>query len=291
MTMTTRRGFTLVELLIGLVLMLVVGGVLYKVLVSMQRTQRMQMEQSLMQENVRAGGMIVPTEFKEIGYDSNQLVAAGPAAVTSDLISIGANSIRFRAMRGVGLTCAIAVNEIRILKNVVFKYRDITTADSLLLFVERDPNLAADDDWQPLGISAVDLNSTCGADQAIRFTLTTNLPAGLTLSQVALGGPVRFFQDLEFGLYTNSGRSWLGSRTDANAGYQPVIGPLADDSGFALTYYDKSGNVTATRTSVRTIGITIRGRSAQGVSPGTGASQITNLDLTTRVALRNNLRP
>ena len=46
MTMTTRRGFTLVELLIGLILLMAVGAVNYQLLVNTQRVTRSQGQRS-----------------------------------------------------------------------------------------------------------------------------------------------------------------------------------------------------------------------------------------------------
>ena len=66
MTMTDRRGFTMVELMVALVLTLMVGGVTYALLVNSQRVSRSQTEHVGMQDNVRSGALIVASELRDI---------------------------------------------------------------------------------------------------------------------------------------------------------------------------------------------------------------------------------
>ena len=73
--MTTRRGFTLVELLIGLVLLGLVGAVTYQLLVNTQRVSRSQAQHIGMQDNVRSGALIIANELREVGYDQVTAVA------------------------------------------------------------------------------------------------------------------------------------------------------------------------------------------------------------------------
>jgi prepilin-type N-terminal cleavage/methylation domain-containing protein len=285
MTMRTRRGFTLIELMVGIVLVTMVTAIIYSLLLSMQQMSRRQAEQSNLQENVRAGAMILPAELREIGYDSSQVTGA----VTSDLLVAEPNRVRFRAMRGLGITCALVANELRVWKPM-FQVRAPAVGDGLLLFVERNASLAADDDWLQLAVSAVDMNSDCGGQPAIRLTLATAIDGGL-MSSIFVGGPLRVFQPMEFGLYTSDGRSWLGARSAEDDAYQPVLGPLADGDGFALSYLDNAGNSTINHPAVRTIKVTLRGRSDEPVKVGPGAPQIVPLNLDAYIALRNNLRP
>ena len=86
--MTTRRGFTLIELMIGLILMLAVAAVTYQLLVNTQRVSRSQNQHIGMQDNVRSGALIVGNELREVGYD--QITAAGPAAAPGQVPGISA---------------------------------------------------------------------------------------------------------------------------------------------------------------------------------------------------------
>src|SRR5205814_7630602 len=116
--MTDRRGFTMVELMVALVLTLMVGGVTYGLLVNNQRVSRSQTEHVGMQDNVRSGALIVATELREVGYDSVPAAAPtlGPVPATnSDLILMQSGKLQYRAWRGIGFTCfAPAANELRL---------------------------------------------------------------------------------------------------------------------------------------------------------------------------------
>ena len=62
--MRYRRGFTLVEILVSLVVMVIVTGAIYKMLTSSQRLSRAQAERVSLQSNVRSGALIVPAELR-----------------------------------------------------------------------------------------------------------------------------------------------------------------------------------------------------------------------------------
>ena len=65
----SRRGFTLVELLVVMVLVTMLSAVVGRVMINGLRVSRAQMVQAGLQSNVRVGGLVVPLELREIGYD------------------------------------------------------------------------------------------------------------------------------------------------------------------------------------------------------------------------------
>ena len=105
----------MVELMVALVLVLMVGGVTYQLLVNNQRVSRAQTSQVSLQDNVRSGALILGNELREVGYDAVTATAAGAAAQVPglavannpDLVAIGPDSIRYRAMRALGFTCSV----------------------------------------------------------------------------------------------------------------------------------------------------------------------------------------
>src|SRR6476660_4242438 len=147
--MTTRRGFTLVELMIGLILLLAVAAVTYQLLVNTQRISRSQNQHIGMQDNVRSGALIMANELREVGYD--QITAASlpllqlrfpgaalVAGTNSDLRAIGPDSVTYRAMRGLGYTCQLSAgtNDVVVINNPIDvrqwqALRTLTTTDSL----------------------------------------------------------------------------------------------------------------------------------------------------------------
>jgi prepilin-type N-terminal cleavage/methylation domain-containing protein len=305
--MLNRRGVTLVELLVTIVLLSIVGLVSARVLTSMLRVTTAQVQLTGAQSTARTGALAIPQELREVGYDTIPGIGTN-----SDLEAIAANRITFRAMRGMGVTCALSfpvtgITEVRIRKPVLGLRTDgPLLTDSLRIFVENDVNRGDDDQWVSLTVTAIDPNSTCGADSAIRLTIDPTPkhtpPAGdeVDATDAFVGGPVRWYERMEYGpvIDATTGRAYVGARS-LSLGQNtllPIIGPLNDTTGFALTYYAADGTVldpaVAPHVDVRSIGVSLTGSTAGPIAlSGSSTRSRANLPVFTRVALRNNLRP
>ncbi|HEU5219419.1 MAG TPA: prepilin-type N-terminal cleavage/methylation domain-containing protein [Gemmatimonadales bacterium] len=302
--MLKRRGFTLVELMIAIVLLGVVGLAMAQTMTVMLRTTSAQVQMAAAQGTARTGSLAIPQEFREIGYDTIPGIGTD-----TDLEAIAGNQITFRAMRGMGVTCSVEPTgflEFRVLKPA-FGLRVPQATDSFRLFVEGDKNLGADDQWVSMRVSGVDLNSTCGANAAIRLTLASRPQMRLvgtgglvdvTSVYFFVGGPIRWYERMQYApvVDATSGQTYLGARS-LNLGeeLQPMIGPLSGSSGFALTYYAADGSVlnpaSAPKINVRSIGISMTGSTTAPITmSGSSARARGQAPVVTRVALRNNLR-
>ena len=93
----TRRGFSLIELMIAVVLLGLVSAAVYKVLVNSQRVYLAQTQTIDLQQNIRAAAAILPAEFRELD------------AADGDITGMGPDSIRMRAMRQLAFVCATPV--------------------------------------------------------------------------------------------------------------------------------------------------------------------------------------
>jgi prepilin-type N-terminal cleavage/methylation domain-containing protein len=327
MTMTTRRGFTLVELMIGLILLTAVGAVTYQLLVNSQRVTRSQVQHIGMQDNGRSGALIIANELRELGYD--EIDAARQAAITgwtflpntlplgtnSDLRAIGADSINYRAPRGLGYSCNLIPTGPTTLDVIVWNppnaaldprkwnaYRSITTTDSLMLFVENNPKTAADDIWLTVGVTANQSPQNCpdaAATPGIRFRVQIPAAAGiLTAALIAnapFGNPVRAFELMQLRSYASNGKVWLGMRPRPltfGTTLDPVVGPLSGAAqGLTFTFSDANNNNTNVADNVRSVRIGLQPMSDEMVRT-TGKYAVMDLDtVTTRVSLRNALRP
>ena len=309
MTMRTCRGFTMVELMIGLILTLAVGGVAYEMLLRSNRVTRAQGERIGMQDNVRSGALIITNELREIGYD---LVTAGataalgyaPAQTTrTDLIAIDPEWIEYHATRGFGFVCGVATGApatVTVTRGTWQELRAPTITDTLMLYIENASNTATDDAWVHLGVTAT-VNQACPSGVAgLAFQVAA--PAGLNLTTalnaVVLGGPVRVTEVMRMEHYVDpaDGKPYLGMRSvSANElTFEPVIGPLATNGGAdpGLTFvYRRADNATTTvLADVRAIELTLRGVTDQAIHGRRSYATIDTLGLTTRVALRNTLR-
>ena len=89
-----RRGFTMVELLVALVLLGIVSAALYRVLVNNQRLYQAQTARIDLSQNIRAAGSILPAEFRQLDASENDIYAMSPT------------SISLRATRWLGFACS-----------------------------------------------------------------------------------------------------------------------------------------------------------------------------------------
>jgi prepilin-type N-terminal cleavage/methylation domain-containing protein len=287
--MANRRGFTLVEIMIAMTLMLIVSGAAFKLLVTTQRLSRSQAEQASLQSNVRMGSLVVLNDLRELN------TVFGGAADRNDILTIAANDITYRAMRGIGFICqAPTATQIRITRSSFSGFRDpVAGRDGLYVFIDGDPDTEADDTWLPVAISAVATGTACpGALGDITLT-TPNTAALVSPPAIPVGTPVHIYEVMELKLHVADGRSWLGARSiSAGEAIQPVLGPLVDGNGFQLEYLDATGAITADRTAIKSIRVTIRGISDGAVTPGIeGSPTYVQDSLVTQVALRNSFRP
>jgi len=265
-----------------------VGTVIFKLLQSEQRVSNAQAERVMMQSSVRTGALVVPSELRELSTN---------AAGQTDLMQISADSVTYRAARGVGFTCAVTSTQIKILNTSVLPWnglRDISPGrDSLLLFVDSDPGKATDDVWVRLPVSSV-AATTCGSNAAIAVNtpnFLAQLPGGL-LSNVVVGGPVRTEEVMQLKSYASGGKQWVGiASLSGGDAVQPILGPITA-GGFQLAYFTGDGTATATLSAVRVIRITLIGVTDRAVAQGgvSGPNALLQDTLVTRVLLRNTPR-
>lgn len=292
-----RRGFTLVELMMALVLVFAVGAVTYALLVQNQRVSRSQVEHAGLQDNVRTGTLVVANELREIGYDSippDAGLGAG-TPVSPDLLVIQPGRLEYKAMRGIGFTCALpGSGQLRLHRATLLGLRQPEVGDSVTAHVEGDPATGADDAWVHAGITSVG-SGVCD-DGSPALALTVGFGGAALPSRMVVGGPVRFFEVMELRYYQSGGKSWLGSRSVSAGGViEPILGPLADSTatqrGLTFGYLDRSGAATTVPNEVREIAWTLKGVTDGAVrNAGSSAPARDSLTLSTSVALRNTLR-
>lgn len=305
--MSTRRGFTLVELMVAMVMTALVGAVTYRLLVNHQRVSRSQAARIGLTDNVRAGAIVAANELRELGYDSVPATAVpGVAALgqlpNSDLLLAQPGRVQYRAFRGFGVTCAPPSSARLVLRRALYYgVRDPVVDDSAAIFVEGSAATGADDAWVRAKIAGVAAAACTDGSAALAVDLAwPALPVGLgaaTAGAMVQGGPVRVFEVMEMQYYTSGGKSWLGMKSLSAGGViEPVAGPLADSTrgqrGMTLEYLDRNDAATATLAAVRAIRLSLRGVTDEKTYRSGGQSgAVDTLSMTARVALRNALRP
>ena len=298
MPLLGRRGYTIVELLIALVLLGMVSAAIYKVLVNNQRLYLAQTQTIDLQQNMRAAATILPAEFRELD------------AADGDIQAMSATSITMRAMRQLTFVCLTpplggGIGQLTLTVREAPLYGNKQTFlqnDSVLVYWEGDPLSRADDQWLPAQIKAVATGAVCNQDTlgAVNqgYTLTMqpqwiNNPALNVAQAITRGAPVRGFDNLTYSVYQSAtDNNWYLGQTNnsQNAAIQPVIGPLTGANGVTFSYYDSAGAVTAVPTQVAQIDIVVRTRTASPIRDASGVQAFKVDSVMTRVALRNNPR-
>ncbi len=295
MRLLARRGYTLIELLIALVLLGMVSAAIYKVLVNNQRIYLAQTQQIDLQQNIRAAAAILPAEFRQID------------AADSDIIAMGPDSIRTRVIRQLSFLCLAPVLgggvgqiTLTVRQTPIYGTRiTFTPNDSLLVYYEGDPTRRSDDSWLRGQVKTVTpLSSGCpgpSPHDAFVLTLDPNWIAGSQANVpgvITTGSPILGFDKVVYRVYQSSDNNWyLGIRSPAGSGtIQPLIGPLIGSNGVTFGYFDALGAVTANPTQVARIDITLRARTTAPIRDVSGAIAYKVDSVVTSVALRNNPR-
>lgn len=311
-----RPGMTLIELMISMLLLSVVMGTVLSVVMRQQRFYRSASEIMETRGQLRSATAILPVELRGV---STQVRDATSAVVGSDILSMGANMIEFRATFGAGIVCDNAAGTVTLypveplssgLRLGGFLYEP--AVGDVMFFLNNGQGGSADDRWERhvIATTATSANCTTGlaastaADLAIprrQYTFSPTIPS----TDIVAGAPVRVARTVKYELYQDatSGLWYLGQsvKNEASGAYgsrEPVAGPyLAGTgnpatSGLYLRYLDVNGNILtandlATRQSVTRIDVIVRGQTAtdvRGSGFGTGNKQVLQ---SISVAIRN----
>jgi prepilin-type N-terminal cleavage/methylation domain-containing protein len=281
--MLSRRGFTVAELVVALVLTGITSAAVYQELVDNQRPYRHQTQRVELDDNLRSAVVILPAELRELD-------ASDPLG--SDIVEMTDSSITYKAMRTLHWVCVTQASGATLyLDTSLIGLRAIDPGyDSLLIFADSQTILTRDDRWIHANVTSTSTGTDCsGGAPSIRVNVR---PAVTTSDSVLAGSPVRGFEVVEVRRYVDAaGVTWLGQRryhkSTGWTGLQPVVGPL-QTSGLRFRYYAKDGTTTADRTRVARISLTVIGRTPQTVRLADKSMGYLVDSLTTNVALRNN---
>jgi len=295
----SRRGFTMIELLVALVLLGIVSTAIYRVLVNNQRLYMAQTQRIDLSQNIRAANTILSAEFRELD------------AFDGDIVAMAPDSVVIRGMRWLSFICVAPVlNGVNAGNQMIIRGRQVgdpmffgsryinETTDSLLIYLDGNQTTRLDDYYVPARLSATPGNQQCPAVGAVpaqpgtRIVFDGNFIAGTNLAgAITVGAPVRGFERVKYRLYQPSGdTSWYVGFQPGGQTIQPLIGPLLTN-GLTFQYFNAAGAVTAVRTQVARIDVTVRARTTAQVRAGGQAARRAIVDsITFSVALRNNRR-
>ncbi len=271
-----RRGFTMIEVIVALVVGLVVLGSVVQMLIVQGRGYKKQREQVDVRETAREAGALLSWDLRQAA------VAGSPFAV------MAANTVTLRSFRGLGTICAKHA--------LLARYGLWKTGGNILASVD-DTALVYQigrGQWNKLKITAVGTPVAMGVtacawpgarppDLVVEFAVTTTTDT----SYIKIGAPFRNFRRVEYAEYQQNNRWWLGRKVGAAASYELLTGPLLSpaSNGLAFTYYDTLGAVTANTAAVGSVAFTLRTESFKNATVASGYTYQHD-SLTTKVAVR-----
>jgi prepilin-type N-terminal cleavage/methylation domain-containing protein len=271
-----RRGFSLIELIVGLVIGVMLLGGVVQLMIVQGRGYRKQREVADVRETAREAASLLT-------WDLRQSMLGGSTPTV-----MGAGTVSLRSPRGVGTVCAK--------HPTLARYGLWRTGGNILATVDDSALVyqVGRDKWSALRITAVGTPATMGVtacawpgarppDVVVEFGVT----AKTDTSYIKVGAPFRGFRRVEYSEYQQNGRWWLGRRIGAATAYEQLTGPLLapTSNGLRFTYYDTLGVVTASPTALGSVAFTLRTESYKNTYVGT--TYVYQRDsLTTRVAVR-----
>ena len=273
MSLRSRQGAGLVEMLIAIIVVSIVLASMVGVLIQQQRFY--------MVTGDAANAVNVLTRL-ETQVKPDLLPLSSSA---NDVVYADADSLTLRAFRGVYAVCekTLGLNALLTLRSLA-NARPVP-ADSGLVYSQGTRGTITDDYWQPVDVVSV-VAGTCPDGTAGWVAAVNGL--GAVYGEIPLGAPVRVFKRASYWLAAEDG-DWL-LKTDAlGGGVTTVGGPLAPASEAAgsvlrFRYYDKAGNETTTLAQIARIDLETR---VEGVVPTTRGGDPLNKDRTISVKLRN----
>ena len=271
-----RRGFTLIELIVALVIGMVVLTAVVRMMIVQGRGYRKQREVIDVRETVRDAATLLTWDLRQSFVGASSLASMSPG------------SVALRSPRGVGIVCAKHAS--------LARYGLWKTGGNILAGMD-DSALVYQlgrDKWTPLKITAVGTPMAMGVtacawpgarapDIVVEFAVGTKSDT----SSIKIGAPFRGFRRVEYAEYQLNNRWWLGRKVGDATSYEQLTGPLASSagSGLAFAYYDTLGAATTNPAAVGSIAFTLRTESYKNTYIGTTYAYQRD-SLTTRIALR-----
>ena len=305
-----RRGITLPEMMVVLVLLSLVVGGLMTVLVRQQRFYTGTSEIIQTKGSARQAIDILSSELRGISTGTR-----GGAPNNVDIYAMSDTSLTFRSQFGASVVCTIDPTRTVITlpprtmaaQNALTSFLyDARAGDSVFVFDQGAQQGTQDDRWwrvalardpavgncpvAPAGFTA----SAAEAAQGIQLTLT-----GALVPTVQLGAALRFFRPASYSLYqATAGEWWLGyfscpgnvctARQAVSGPYRPYVG-AGGANGLSFAYFDSTGAVTADPRRVARIDVVARSQSQYNLDVANTRNRKYQDSLAVSIAVRNRI--
>jgi prepilin-type N-terminal cleavage/methylation domain-containing protein len=303
LSLHARRGLTLPELLVAMILLAIVGGGLTRVMIKQQQFYKDASKTAESKRELRLGATVLPSELRSISSSGG------------DILTMSESEVKMRAYIGSSIICARTATDEIWLPPTNLARHTLTSwisrpdvGDTVFVYNENILKGSEDDLWEMRTITDKHLSTTAcpGApytDAALDPPATKNrfwyrLNAALPDS-VKVGAVIRFTRPVRYRLYQESSGSWYLGIQEYLSGAWGAAAPLAgpykafasgDNSGSGLQfrYYDSLGvRVTnmANRSDVARVDVYMR--TDAGAAATTGRTKTLQDSVLMRVAIRN----
>jgi len=222
--MIARRGVTLVELLVAVVVAAVLLTMAIRVQMAAERSGRSRLERLAATASLRTAAKLVRWEWAGLGSDS----VAGP-----DYAVLGAGRVAYRGQTGLLAVCRLSGDTLTVDPTQLSAWRQrlpVSGRDSLLIYLPGD-SASRLDAWLPAAVASGPEVAACpGGAVGARYRI---VPAAYS-EPVPEATVARSFEPLELRAYNSAGSWQLGQVGTASGGVvQPALGPLAP-GGFEI---------------------------------------------------------
>jgi prepilin-type N-terminal cleavage/methylation domain-containing protein len=270
-----RRGFTLAELLVAMVLLTIVMTSVITLLLRQQRFYASANEVIDSRSQLRQAASILPADLRGLSTPGSDFIAISPTSVTV-LANFGSAVICNHTAN------TFVIPPLNAVRNMYTTWsRTPVVGDSVFILDEGPSEGAQDDVWLRYAISVapVDAAGSCpvsatsftdAADPGPPMRVTIDLPGGLLNilsppaglgASVKVGSVVRFVRPVQYSLYQAADTRWyLGIRDYVGGAWttvQPVSGPYETPAGGAtgmsFAYFNEAGAPVTTMAGAPTI--------------------------------------
>ena len=249
-----RRGLTLPELLVAILLLSIVGTGLTRVIMKQQQYYKDATLSAGAKRELRLGATALPSELRSISSSGG------------DILTMTESEMLMRAYIGSSIICEKpAADEIWV-PPINLTHHKLTSfivrpqvGDSVFLFNENNLKGAQDDQWEVRGIIATDSDpghcigapftdvAQDASERRIWFKLHAAVP-----DSVKVGAVVRFSRPVKYKIYQEASGKWYLGLQEHLAGswgsYSPLAGPYSPfasgdngTTGLQFRYFDSLG--------------------------------------------------
>lgn len=267
MPVTGRRGVTLLELLVAMVVAAILGSLVLGATATVTAVLRNRVERVGAEVAARAVWGVLRFDLLSLGSDS----VAGP-----DLGALTAGAVTYRADRGLVSVCRMVPDTVVLAANRLTRWaprRPVAGRDSLLLYAPGD-SAAGIDAWVPVPLLAGPYAGACPSG-APGDRFTTSLDSG-TVARRRLRSPAvaRLVETVEARIY-GAGSLWQFGIEGLSAGasIQPVASNLAGSTGLQFGGWD-CGGVAGPLASLCGVDVELRVMTKRDLGLGAGRGSV-----------------